>query len=93
MTESQKEPNVPVIEPTVNIEIDRLFLEALATVKTYDLASISLLQRRLKTSYRNALALIRRMEETGHVSVRNEDGVRTIHKGSVFHSRPDGAQA
>lgn len=81
MTDSQNDVNSPDDEPALNIGSDPEFLEAMTTVANYNLASISLLQRRFKISYNKAAGLIGRMEKLGYVSVRNESGSRTIIQG------------
>ena len=70
--------NGPMPDEAVLAETDSIYGEAVAVVKKYNKASISLVQRHLKIGYNRTTRLLERMEREGVVSAMNRMGTRSV---------------
>lgn len=76
--ETSKQPAVAAEQATPNVDDDNLYQEAVKTVKSSQVASISHVQRVLRIGYNRAARLIERMEHEGVVSVMESNGSRSV---------------
>jgi DNA segregation ATPase FtsK/SpoIIIE-like protein len=75
-------------EQPIDVEADRLLLDAMGVIQEYDRASASLLQRRLKIGYARAARIIDQLEARGYIGPFDGSNARQVLRRTGTPSNP-----